>query len=134
MPHRFNTKVSTIEELSNLKTFPSDQLLGILTAYEMRISKEKSTIRGASFKEVNNVDSEMDEIEAKFVRILKKGSSNYKDKMPFKCLNCGKIGHFASKCPHKKKDQTFDDEEKHKFKKYNKKKAYVSMTLILQKT
>jgi hypothetical protein len=37
--------------------------------------------------------------------------------LPFKCFNCGKIGHFSSKCPHKRKDQTYDDEEKHKHKK-----------------
>jgi len=78
--------------------------LGILTAYEMRISKDKCTIIEASFKANNNVDSEMDEIDAKFVRRLKKGSGKYKGKLPFKCFNCGKISHFASKCLHKKRD------------------------------
>ena len=41
----FNPKVSAIEELSDLKTLPIDQLLGILTSYEMRIGKDKSTTR-----------------------------------------------------------------------------------------
>ena len=45
LPDRFNPKVSTIEELNDLKTMSIDQLLGTLTAYEMRISKDKSTTR-----------------------------------------------------------------------------------------
>lgn len=35
-----------------------------------------------------------------FVRKLKRGYGKYKGKFPFKCFNCGKIGHFASKCPY----------------------------------
>jgi hypothetical protein len=89
----------------------------------MRIIKDKSTTREASFKKDKNIDSELDDIEAKFVRRLKKGSGKYQGKMPFKCFNYGKIGHFASKFPHKEKYQDFDDEKKYKFKKYSKKKS-----------
>jgi hypothetical protein len=56
-------------------------------------------------------------MEANFVRILTKGSRKYKGKLPFKCFNYGRIGHFSSKCPHKIKDQTYDNEEKHKHNK-----------------
>ena len=45
MPERFNPKFSAIKELSDLKTLPINQLLGILAAYEMRIGKDKSTTR-----------------------------------------------------------------------------------------
>jgi hypothetical protein len=38
----------------------------------MRISKDKSTTREASFKVDKNEDSEADEIDAKFMRRLKK--------------------------------------------------------------
>jgi hypothetical protein len=40
LPDRFNPKVSSIEELNDLKTLEFDQLLGTLTTYEMRIVKE----------------------------------------------------------------------------------------------
>jgi hypothetical protein len=59
LPDRFNPKVSAIEELNDLKTLSIDQLLGTLTAYEMRISKDKSTTREASFKADKNEDSEL---------------------------------------------------------------------------
>jgi hypothetical protein len=124
--NKFNPKVSAIKELNDLKTLSIDQLLGTLTSYEMRISKKKSITREASFKADKNIDSELDDIEEKFVRRLKRGSRKYQGKFPFKSFNCVKIGHFASKCPHKKKDQkdqNSDDEKNYKFKKYSKKKS-----------
>jgi hypothetical protein len=123
LPDRFNPKFSAIEELNDLKTLPIDQLLGTLTSYEMRISNDKSTTRGASFKEEKNIDSELDEIEAKLVRRLKKESGKYQGKLPFKCFNCGNIVHFTSKCPHKKEYQNSDYENKYKLNKYSKKKS-----------
>jgi hypothetical protein len=123
LPDRFNPKVSAIEELNDIKTLAFDQLLGTLTAYEMRIVTDKPTSREASFKADKNEDSEPDEIEAKFVRRLKKGSGKYQGKLPFKCFNCGKIGHFANKCPHKKHDQNSEGEKKFKSKRFDKKKS-----------
>jgi hypothetical protein len=40
LPLRFDPKVSTIEESSNLKNLKMDELHGILTAYEMRMNKK----------------------------------------------------------------------------------------------
>src|SRR3984957_19829913 len=103
LPDRFNPKVSAIEELNDLKALEFDQLLGTLTAYEMRIVKYKPTSREASFKAYKNEDSEPDEIAEKFVKRLKKGSGKYKGKLPFKCFNCGRIGHFQINVPTKER-------------------------------
>jgi hypothetical protein len=89
----------------------------------MRIVKDKTTSREASFKVDKNEDSEPDEIEEKFVRRLKKGLGKYQGKFPFKCFNCGRIGRFSYKCPHNKKDKKSEGEEKYKSKRFGKKKS-----------
>jgi hypothetical protein len=94
---RFNPKVFVVEEINDVKDLVFDQLLGTLTKYKTSIGKDKSTAREDYFKADKKEESDLDEIEAKFVRRLKKGSSKYQCKFPFKCFNRGKIGHFASK-------------------------------------
>ena len=47
---RFDAKVSTIEEMKYLDNLTMDELLRILTVYEMRTKKEKPLKREASFK------------------------------------------------------------------------------------
>ena len=108
LPSRFNPKVSAIEETTNWETLTMDQLLGNLTAYEMRLPKGKSNVMKATFKADNCKEEKEDTCscsngeEAKFVRILDRGTGKYKGKLPFKCFNYGRVGHYASKCPHKK--------------------------------
>ena len=53
-------------------------------------------------KEKEDTCSCSNEEEAKFVRILDKGTGKYKGKFPFKSFNCGRVGHYASKHVHKK--------------------------------
>ena len=64
-------------------------------------------------KEKEDTCSCSDEEEAKFVRRLDKGTGKYKDKLPFMCFNYGRVGNYASKCPHKKtKNQPQETEKK----------------------
>ena len=62
--------------------------------------------------------------EANFIKKLQKGSRKYIGKIPFKCFNCGKIGHFQSKCPYPKKDSEDEDD---KSKQYKKKKENLTI-------
>jgi hypothetical protein len=117
LPMRFNPKISTLEERSNLNSISMDELHGIFTAYEMRTQQENLDVKEEAFKSSkrskkkkqedysNNSDvSEDDEEVANFVKILDKGTNGrYRDKLPLICFNCDGIGHFGNKWPHKKK-------------------------------
>lgn len=122
--------------MRDLDKLTKDELHGILTAYEMRI-EDKPSKREAAFKasrkgknkayEPSDTSSnETDEEKAHFMRKLKKGSRKYQGNLPFKCFNCGRISHFASKCPQGKSESS-DDEEDHymnKGRRYQEKKGY----------
>ena len=92
-----------------------DHLHGVFTAYEMKTRHDKSAKYETTFKASNtqinqekkpqsNHHEESDVEEANFIRKLHKGSGKYKGKFLFICFNCGKVGHFASKCPYPNED------------------------------
>jgi hypothetical protein len=126
---RYDANISSIEDRSDLDTLTFDQLHGIFTAYEMRTGNDKlakgETVFKVSKTKINQKKKiqsyhheESDVEEANFIRKLKKGSRKYKGKLPFKCFNYGKVGHFASKCPYPKEDP---EDEENKTKQYKKK-------------
>jgi hypothetical protein len=130
LPIIFDSKISSLEERVDLATMTMDALHGIITAYEMRIEKYNPVTKEATFKESKktnkknkqkpmfdcscNNDLEEDEELKKFIRKLKRGTRKYKGMHPLKCFNCGGIGHFVSKFPHKIKesDEEYDPKKK----------------------
>jgi hypothetical protein len=119
LPMRFNPKISTLEERLDLNSISMDELHGIFTTYEMRNEQENPDVKEAAFKaskiskkkkkeqeEYNSSNdiSKDDEEVANFVKRLNKGTNGrYRGKLPLIFFNCDGIGHFANKCPHKKK-------------------------------
>ena len=137
LPMRFDSKIFAIEERSDLTTMIVDELHGTLTAYEMRTKQEDPLGKEAAFKasnqrrirkprsksEYSNNDESNSEQEANFVRKLKWGTSKYKGKLPLKCFECGRIGHFASKCPYAKNPNSHDENNCKKNKSFQNKKG-----------
>jgi hypothetical protein len=85
LPSIFDSKVFFIDEMKDLDKLTIDELHGILTTYEMKTEKEKSSKREESFKASNKTkniehisrnifDNESDAMEAHFLRKLKKRS------------------------------------------------------------
>ena len=137
LPMRFDSKISTIEERIDLDTMTVDDLHGTLTTYEMRTEQEdpsrkevdfkasnqKGTSKQKSKSEYSNYDDSDNEEEANFVRKLRRGTRKYKGKLPLKCFECGRIGHFSSKCPYAKNPNSNDENNCRKnenFQKYKK--------------
>eukprot|EP00253_Pinus_taeda_P027361 PITA_27361 len=113
---KFDSKVFAIEEKQNLQSITMSQLHGILTAYEMRKggpSDRREAAFKASGKGDYNESGHMleEEEESNFVENLQRGTGRFKGKLPFKCFTCGRVDHYAAKCPHKDKDKQNEELE-----------------------
>jgi hypothetical protein len=116
----YNPKVSTLEDKEDINKLTLDELYGILIAYELRIGRENHSNKETTFKVLKKTEDQKsklqsssqeesyDEEESNFIKKLQKGLGKYKGKLPFKCFNYGKVGHFQNKCPYPKMD--YEDE------------------------
>jgi DNA-directed RNA polymerase subunit N (RpoN/RPB10) len=135
LPIRFDLKISALEEITYNDSLSMEELHGIFIDYEMRIKKENPVMKEETFKESKNTkrknkknpkldcscsdDSEEDEEVANFFQKLKRGTRKCKGMIPLKCFNCGGIGHFMSKFPHKNKENDEEQDTKQKNKNKN---------------
>lgn len=110
-----------------------EELHNTLTTYEMRIdTKEGKSTREASFKAIRKIrkkelrvegtlEEDLNVEETDFIEKLKMGTTKHKVKLPFKCFKCGRIGHYAKRCPfkenksfHKKNNYSKEDNKSSK--------------------
>ncbi|XP_043702115.1 uncharacterized protein LOC122652439 [Telopea speciosissima] len=139
----FDSKVSALEESKDLDIVTLDEIHGALNAYEMMTGKGKGKAvdKEVAFKAFKRLaikkksDEEMsceDEAKANFVRKLLRSTGKYKGKLPLNCFDCGVIGHFASKCPNRRKKFDEEEDEPKKKKRYQK-KEFTSLKYRLKK-
>ncbi|XP_070054083.1 golgin IMH1-like [Nicotiana tomentosiformis] len=116
-PITWERKITAIQESKNIATLPLDELIGNLTAYELRRQTIKMDIakkeRSLALRITEGFDLEDDEISMitkDFKKYLRRGkcssiSGNYsKSKSPEKqtndgCYKCGKTDHHIKNCP-----------------------------------
>lgn len=67
------------------------------------------------------------------MRRLKKGSRKCKGKLPFKCFNCERIGHYAARCTYKEdnyKRSNDDNKRKDNYRRHDRNKRIDDQTSL----
>lgn len=131
---KFDSRVSAIEEMQDLKNITIKQLHGILTAYEMR-KGDILGIREATFKATNKGKEKedpketsyiLDKEKANFVKKLQVGISRFEGNIHFKWFSYGRVGHYGAKFPYKENHEKWKNFPKKNVKRrfFDKKNFY----------
>ncbi|XP_070035292.1 uncharacterized protein [Nicotiana tomentosiformis] len=117
LPITWESKITAIQESKNIATLPQDELIGNLTAYELRrqtmnmdVPKKESSLALRITEGSDLEDDEIAMITKDFKKYLRRGqgssrSGSYsKAKVPEKqtndgCYKCGKSDHHIKNCP-----------------------------------
>ena len=65
-----------------------------------------------------------EEDEVNFVKKLQLGTGWFRGKLPFKCFACGRVGHYAAKCPHKETHEKGKVVERRNKNRFSTRKSY----------
>ncbi|GAV89508.1 LOW QUALITY PROTEIN: zf-CCHC domain-containing protein/UBN2 domain-containing protein, partial [Cephalotus follicularis] len=104
LPKSWEPKVTAINEVKDLSTFPLEELLGSLMTHELRMSDQA---RNEPKKKTIALKASKDEESDEYEMALRDSSKNDKDEKEVTCYECNKPGHIRSDCPKlkKKKDK-----------------------------
>lgn len=105
-----------------MDTYTLDQLYGPLSTFEISKFEELQNVeKEGTFKVTKKIEdvpktiNDPDGNEANFVRRLNKGFEKYKGKLPLKCFDCERIGHYATRCTFREDDyKRLNDDNKRK--------------------